>query len=448
MIGRPSAARPTNHNGPPAAVQVAADKGSLCTRRGARACASSSWPAPTSVNAIITSESVSLGSSSIARRKWRSASRRWPRSYLRFPSSACTYDGVRPFRDQRLRHALGLIERRLVRRHPQPHLPQRRPRPHGHERRRFAFDANGFFDERDRRGNGVAAELLPRVQVQLERARIGDRAIGETPDLLRREPHAQRLHDLPRHPLLHLEHVVHRPAVLVRPERRVGRDVDELRRDPQAVPCLADAAFQHVAHVKVLADRAHALLRALELHRRRARDHLERADLRQVCDQLFGEPVAEVLVVGIRAQVRERQDDDRSLISAFARLRSRGRGARLVRGPERPRAPRSAHLTLTPNRIDLVPHVPRRLNSTVAIFLEAARDQPDRTPPASRFGGRQSAAADPEGSRRSARPSLRREMAASRSRPRAGGRQARTRPNARRVPGLPPVRATCTARCP
>ena len=58
---------------------------------------------------------------------------------------------------------------------------------------------------------------------------------------------------------------------------------------------------------------------ALETHRRGPRDHTQCPDPRQIGDDLVGEPVAEVLGVGIRAQVGEGQHDDRLRIGRRAR---------------------------------------------------------------------------------------------------------------------------------
>jgi hypothetical protein len=48
----------------------------------------------------------------------------------------------------------------------------------------------------------------------------------------------------------------------------------------------------------------------LERHNRRAGDHVERPDARQVRDHVLGDAVGEVLVFRIAAQGEERQDGD------------------------------------------------------------------------------------------------------------------------------------------
>ena len=72
--------------------------------------------------------------------------------------------------------------------------------------------------------------------------------------LLRRERDAERLGDLPRNLVLYLEHVLHLPVVSFRPERKVGRRVDQLRVDPQSAPCAPQASRERVGRLELLAD--------------------------------------------------------------------------------------------------------------------------------------------------------------------------------------------------
>jgi hypothetical protein len=99
-----------------------------------------------------------------------------------------------------------------------------------------------------------------------------------------------------------------------------------------------------------LADQS-ALRRALEVHRRAARDDRERADLRKVGDQFLGETVAEIGVVGVRAEVRERQHDDRA-----------------AGGPD-------ANGQFAPGGLDFIAHVARGLDPSTAVLRQAPRDE-------------------------------------------------------------------------
>ena len=92
---------------------------------------------------------------------------------------------------------------------------------------------------------------------------------------------------------------------------RSGRRVDELGDDPHPVARPPHAALEQGRDVQRGADLAEALLPLLEPHDRAARDHLERADLRELGDHVLGDAVGEELVLRVGAQVEEREDRDR-----------------------------------------------------------------------------------------------------------------------------------------
>jgi hypothetical protein len=101
----------------------------------------------------------------------------------------------------------------------------------------------------------------------------------------------------------------------------VGLDVDELGRDPQGRSGSADAAFQGVADIQLAPDAPEIPVRGLELHRRGSGDHGQCPDSGEVGDHLLHEAIGEVRVVGIRTEVRERQDDDRLFRGRRRRIR-------------------------------------------------------------------------------------------------------------------------------
>ena len=141
--------------------------------------------------------------------------------------------------------------------------------------------------------------------------------------LLRRERDPQRLGDLPRDFVLHLEDVLHLAVVPLGPERKIGAGVDELRIDAQPGAGAAKAAGQHVRGAELLADlRRRDRLVAKGQHGR-ARKDLQPADLRKLGDDVFGDAVAEVLVLFHAAEVLEIEHGDRF----------RCRGFRADRGP-------------------------------------------------------------------------------------------------------------------
>ena len=146
------------------------------------------------------------------------------------------------------------------------------------QRRHLALDVDGLRQERFGARHIVAPECLAGLDVELERAYAGDRPLGRAALLAGGERHVEGLDDGARHPLLHVEHVIHGAAVLVGPDLLVAVGVDELRRDPERVAGLAHAARQRVAHTQLASDLADPLRRALELHGRVARDHTQRLE--------------------------------------------------------------------------------------------------------------------------------------------------------------------------
>ena len=78
---------------------------------------------------------------------------------------------------------------------------------------------------------------------------------------------------------------------------------------------------------EIPADGREATRIALEAHCRGPRDHAQCPDPRQIGDDLVGEPVAEILGVGIGAQIGKRENNNRFRIGR----RVRHRGERRIR---------------------------------------------------------------------------------------------------------------------
>ncbi len=87
--------------------------------------------------------------------------------------------------------------------------------------------------------------------------------------------------------------------------------MNKLRRDTDAATGAANAALEHVRHSEDVGDLANVLALPLERECGRTGNHLEAVHLRQSDDDLFRETVAEVLVVGVSAQIGKRQHRDR-----------------------------------------------------------------------------------------------------------------------------------------
>ena len=121
------------------------------------------------------------------------------------------------------------------------------------------------------------------------------------------EDDLEGLHDCLRDVVLNGEHVFHLAVVPLGPQMIAICDVHQLGRDPKPVAHLAHAALEHRRDLQLAPDVSHILALPLEGERRRARGNPERLHLVQRIDDLLGHPVREILVVGIRTHVRERE---------------------------------------------------------------------------------------------------------------------------------------------
>jgi hypothetical protein len=95
------------------------------------------------------------------------------------------------------------------------------------------------------------------------------------------------------------------------PQVLIGANVDELDNDAHAITSFAHAPVEDGIGTECRADLLQTLLPILEAHHRRAGNHLERSNLRQMRDDVVGDPVGEIVVLGIRAEIGEGQHCDR-----------------------------------------------------------------------------------------------------------------------------------------
>ena len=190
---------------------------------------------------------------------------------------------------------------------------------------------------------GISEGTMAPLEIQL----VGLEVPGGLPTkpglLIRRELCFERRGDPQRHIGLDHEDVGQVPVVGLRPEMVVGLGVDELGDDAHPISVAPHAPFEQRRDIQAGSDLAQALLPLLERHHRSARDHGEGADLRQLRDDVLGDPVGEVLVRRVRAQVRERQHRDRlgpgtDRTRLGERLRERGRGGEPVGWDRRERS--------------------------------------------------------------------------------------------------------------
>ena len=144
----------------------------------------------------------------------------------------------------------------------------------------------------------------------------------------RQQLHLQLLDDRVRDLVLDREDVGQVAVEAVGPDVPAVLAADQLPGDPHPRAGLADAALQHEAHAELLAHLLHVDGLALVRERGVAGDDEQPRDLREVGDDVLGDAVAEVFLLGVAAHVVERQHDDR---------RSRRRGA--VGAPMAPAGP-------------------------------------------------------------------------------------------------------------
>ncbi|MCY1416141.1 hypothetical protein D9M71_316420 [compost metagenome] len=96
--------------------------------------------------------------------------------------------------------------------------------------------------------------------------------------------------------------------------------VDQLSVDAHAPRGASGAPFKQVAHAKVLCDPAHIHRLALVGKGRVACDDEQAGDPGQVGDQVLGQPVREGLLLGIAADIDERQHGYRGFAGQRQRL--------------------------------------------------------------------------------------------------------------------------------
>jgi hypothetical protein len=120
-----------------------------------------------------------------------------------------------------------------------------------------------------------------------------------------------RAHDARGHLVLQIEYVLGRTIETVCPEvGRAGR-VDQLPGDPHSICRLAHAAFEQIADAELATDLPDIDGTSLVSEGRVAGDHEQRSEARQGGRDLLDDAVGEILLLGIAAQVLERQHDDR-----------------------------------------------------------------------------------------------------------------------------------------
>ena len=111
--------------------------------------------------------------------------------------------------------------------------------------------------------------------------------------------------------VLHVEEISKRLVEPLRPKMAAGFGVNELHVDAHAVPAALNAALEDIAHVQVAADRLHVERLALVSESRVAGDHDGAPETREIGRQALRDPVDEMLLLRVAADIGEGQNDDR-----------------------------------------------------------------------------------------------------------------------------------------
>jgi hypothetical protein len=99
------------------------------------------------------------------------------------------------------------------------------------------------------------------------------------------------------------------------PHMPVAASFDQLRRDPNFAPRFAHAALDEVLDAELPSDLLQVLRLSFQGEDGVPAQYLETGNLRQIRDQVLGDAIAEKLLLGIGADICERQDRDRRLFS-------------------------------------------------------------------------------------------------------------------------------------
>ena len=94
-----------------------------------------------------------------------------------------------------------------------------------------------------------------------------------------------------------------------------GGGVDQLRGDADALAQAANAAFDDILHAELAAHALHVDILAAIAERGVARQHMQVPEARQLGDDVFGDAVAEILLLDIAAHAGEGQDGDGWLVA-------------------------------------------------------------------------------------------------------------------------------------
>ena len=153
--------------------------------------------------------------------------------------------------------------------------------------------------------------IEPSQTLKIEVHRVGGRGLFRASRLGGDELGVQRAREPRDDFILHVEEIGQGLIEPLGPEMIARFGVDELHVDAHAVSAALNAALQHIADVQLAPDLLHVDGLALVGERRVARDHDRASYPREVGREAFRDPVDEMLLLRVAADIGERQDDDR-----------------------------------------------------------------------------------------------------------------------------------------
>ena len=153
-------------------------------------------------------------------------------------------------------------------------------------------------------------EKLPTLEIVSVGLDIGSRSQSNGLLLLRQELDLQLLDDGLGDFVLDRENVGQIAVEAVGPQMPAGGAVDQLAGDPHPLAGLADASLKNEFHAQLGGNLGDVDRFALEGEAGVAPDHEQPADLGQIGDDVFGDPVGEIFLFGIARHIVERQHRD------------------------------------------------------------------------------------------------------------------------------------------
>ena len=159
-----------------------------------------------------------------------------------------------------------------------------------------------------------AGHKVPGIEI-VDRSRFGAHALGGE------EFRLDCRRDAGRDLVLQRENIGQLAVVSFRPDVVAGHRIQELAGDAHALSALADASLKNVTDAKLAPDLLHVHGMALVNKGRIASDDEEPAKPRQCGNDVFGDAVAEIFLLGIARHIGEGQNRDRGLVGEPRRRR-------------------------------------------------------------------------------------------------------------------------------